>query len=95
MPITDPVTIVDVRRIAGRDRHPMIFSTFRGLAAGQAMELVNDHDPVPLYHHFQAELPGQFGWDVVERGPDVWRVAITKLASTHGDGQCCGACGGA
>ena len=97
MPITDPVTIVDVRRIAGRDRHPMIFSTFRGLAAGQAMELVNDHDPKPLHYQFLAELPGQFAWEYLEDGPDTWRVAITRLGSAapKSDGRCCGSCGGA
>lgn len=86
---------VDVRRIAPRERHPLIFSTFRGLAAGQSMELVNDHDPLPLQDRFQAELPGQFAWDTLESGPDTWRVGITRLAGSHGDGRCCGSCGGA
>ena len=54
---------VDVRNIAPRERHPLIFSTFRGLAAGEAMQLVNDHDPKPLYYQFQAEMPGKFAWD--------------------------------
>jgi uncharacterized protein (DUF2249 family) len=85
---------VDVRAIAPRDRHPLIFSTFRALAANEAMELVNDHDPRPLYYHFQAELPGKFAWDYLQSGPDLWRVRITKLAGGHSNGQCCGSCGG-
>jgi uncharacterized protein (DUF2249 family) len=86
---------VDVRNIAPRERHPLIFSTFRGLAAGQAMQLVNDHDPKPLYYQFQAEMPGKFAWDYLESGPDTWRVSISKLAATsHADGSCCGCCGG-
>jgi uncharacterized protein (DUF2249 family) len=92
------MTTLDVRRIAPRDRHPLIFSTFRSLAPGQAMQLVNDHDPRPLYHHFQAELPGGFGWDYVEAGPDTWRVTITRLvdAAARADGFCCGGgCSGA
>ena len=28
---------LDVRRIAPRERHPLIFATFRGLAKGQAI----------------------------------------------------------
>ena len=87
--------IVDVRFIAPRDRHPLIFATFRGLAAGESMELVNDHDPRPLHYQFQAELPGRFEWQAIESGPDTWRVSITRLASSHADGQCCGSCGGA
>lgn len=85
---------VDVRTIAPRERHPLIFATFRSLAAGEAMELVNDHDPRPLYYQFQAEMPGKFSWDYLENGPDVWRVRITRTAGGHGNG-CCGSCGGA
>jgi uncharacterized protein (DUF2249 family) len=86
---------VDVRIIPPRERHPTIFSTFRSLAEGQAMELVNDHDPKPLYYQFQAEMPGRFTWDYLEAGPDTWRVSITRLASAHADDRCCGSCGGA
>ncbi len=85
---------IDVRAIAPRERHPLIFSTFNALADGQAMELVNDHDPRPLYFAFQAQSPGGFGWDYLEQGPDTWRVAITKLKAAASDGRCCGACGG-
>lgn len=90
-------TTVDVRTIAPRERHPLIFSTFRGLAKGQAMELVNDHDPRPLYFQFQAEAPGSFRWDYLEAGPDTWRVRISKLSATAAPsaGSCCGGgCGG-
>ena len=86
-------TQVDVRTIVPRERHPLIFSTFANLPAGGAMELVNDHDPKPLYYQFQAEMNGKFGWDYLESGPDIWRVAITKLGHGAG-GSCCGSCGG-
>ena len=88
------VATVDVRTIAPRERHPLVFSTFRNLAAGQAMELVNDHDPRPLYYQFQTELPGQFAWNYVENGPEQWRVRIVKQRAGHSNGQCCGSCGG-
>ena len=41
--------------------------------------LVNDHDPFPLRYQFEAERPGQFGWDYLEQGPQVWRVRISRL----------------
>jgi uncharacterized protein (DUF2249 family) len=88
-------TTVDVRSITPRDRHPVIFSTFWGLMPGQAMELVNDHDPVPLHRQFDAEMPARFDWDYLESGPTLWRVRITKRAGSHAAGSCCGACGGA
>ena len=85
---------IDVRSIAPRERHPLIFSTFDALAAGQAMELVNDHDPKPLHAQFQARAPGSFSWNYLEQGPATWRVAITRKKAAHSDGRCCGSCGG-
>ena len=86
---------IDVRTVPPYERHALIFSTFALLDTGQALELVNDHDPKPLYHQFEARLPGKFSWDYLEEGPGTWRVAITKLKSAHASGQCCGSCGGA
>ena len=63
------------------------------LAPGQAMELVNDHDPRPLYYQFNDRMPGQFAWDYLEAGPDTWRVAITRTATAHEAGSCCGSSG--
>jgi uncharacterized protein (DUF2249 family) len=96
-PVASANASIDARAIAPRERHPLIFSTFRALATGQSLELINDHDPLPLYDHFQAEQSGGFGWDYLERGP-IWRVRISKIAraeSAHGKSSCCGACGGA
>jgi uncharacterized protein (DUF2249 family) len=88
---TATLPLIDVRTIEPRQRHALIFSTFHSLVANEAMELVNDHDPLPLYHQFQAQFPGRFAWDYVEAGPETWRVRITRLASASG---CCGGCGG-
>ena len=63
---------IDLRPLAPRERHPLIFSTFDSLAEGQALELVNDHDPRPLYFQFNARMPGQFAWDYLEHGPELW-----------------------
>ena len=73
-----PKTTIDVRDIAPRDRHPMIFRAFDSLAPGEAMELVNDHDPKPLYYQFQAERGGDVDWTYIEEGPEVWRVSIGR-----------------
>jgi uncharacterized protein (DUF2249 family) len=86
--------VVDVRTVVPRERHALIFSTFDGLLPGERMELVNDHDPMPLRSRFDRELAGQYGWDYLEQGPAVWRVAISRKAATHGHGTCCGSCGG-
>jgi uncharacterized protein (DUF2249 family) len=71
---------LDVRVIPPREKHPAIFRTFDGLAPGEGFVLVNDHDPFPLRHQFEALRTGQFAWNYEERGPAVWRVRIEKSA---------------
>lgn len=60
-------------------RHPTIFATFDALQPGQHFQLVNDHDPVPLFYQFQVERKGIFGWEKVEDGPKTWRINISRL----------------
>jgi uncharacterized protein (DUF2249 family) len=82
--LSAPATL-DVREVAPRDRHPLIFGTFERITPGHSFELLNDHDPRPLYYLFQAEQPGQVEWTYLEQGPEVWRVRIGRvqdLAST-------------
>ena len=70
---------VDVRDMVPRERHPLIFATIDGLAPSEAMLLINDHDPKPLYYQLMAERADQVGWEYIENGPTVWQVRITKL----------------
>ncbi len=71
---------VDVRPVPPRERHPRIFGTFDALPGGESFLLMNDHDPKPLFYQFQAERPGQFDWQYLEQGPEVWRVQIGRRA---------------
>jgi uncharacterized protein (DUF2249 family)/quercetin dioxygenase-like cupin family protein len=76
----DPVTI-DVRALAPRDRHARIFATFNALRPGEALRLVNDHDPKPLKYQFAAEHAGEATWEPEQAGPEVWIVRISKVAT--------------
>ena len=69
---------LDVRVIAPRDKHPTIFRTFDELASGEAMVIVNDHDPRPLKYQFSAERSDIFDWTYLIEGPQVWRVRIDR-----------------
>lgn len=71
-------TTIDVRTIVPRERHPLIFGSFDALAAGESLLLINDHDPKPLFYQFQAESKGEFIWEYLESGPEVWQVRIGK-----------------
>jgi uncharacterized protein (DUF2249 family) len=72
---------LDVRIIPPPQKHPTILSRYHALQAGQSFVLVNDHDPKPLYYQFAAEYPGQFEWEYLEHGPQVFRVRIGKPRS--------------
>jgi uncharacterized protein (DUF2249 family) len=69
---------LDVRVIPPREKHPTIFHTFDALQPGERFILVNDHDPFPLRYQFEAERTGSYGWEYLERGPQLWRVSISK-----------------
>ncbi len=73
--------ILDVRSEPPVRRHAVIFETFEALAPGGGFELVNDHDPKPLYYQLAAEQPGTFTWDYLESGPVVWRVRIGRIGA--------------
>ncbi|MBC7567646.1 MAG: iron-sulfur cluster repair di-iron protein, partial [Pedobacter sp.] len=44
----------------------------------------NDHDPKPLYYQLLAERGQVFSWEYYEKGPELWKVKISK---TIGDTQ--------
>lgn len=71
---------LDVRTEAPARRHQLIFEHFGALAAGDSYILVNDHDPKPLYYQFEAEHTGNYTWQYLEEGPEVWRVQIGRPA---------------
>ena len=89
---------IDVRSIPPYQRHQQIFAQVDALQVGQALRIVNDHDPVPLRHQLESRSPGQLQWAYVQAGPDLWRVEIGKQAAAgnkaHAAGSCCGSCGG-
>lgn len=75
--MSNPVEL-DIRIVPPREKHPTIFRTFDALKNGESFILVNDHDPFPLRHQFEATRTGQFSWTYLEQGPQVWRVSIGK-----------------
>ena len=88
LPTQSPV--IDVRQIPPPQRHTTIFGQFDELLPGEAVQIVSDHDPRPLHYQLETNFPGQFGWDYLEQGPDVWRVEIDRLEDGGCD-CCCGA----
>lgn len=77
--------ILDVREMVPKERHPMIFNTFKGLNPGESFILVNDHEPKPLLYQFQNEHAGEYEWWPLEQGPEKWRVEIARRKETDPD----------
>jgi uncharacterized protein (DUF2249 family) len=73
---------LDVRPLPKPDKHPAIFRAYDVLAVGESFVLVNNHDPQHLHDEFEIEHPGSYGWEYLGKGPDAWRIQISKLAST-------------
>jgi len=77
-----PEQVLDFRTVPPARRYRQTFETFEALEPGTGFELVNDHDPRPLYYQFAAERPGAFTWDYLESGPEVWRVRIGRTEAS-------------
>jgi len=73
--------VMDVRPIPCSIKHGLILKNWFNLAVGDYFILLNDHDPIPLRYQFEAEFPGAFTWEYVERGPEDFRVKVTKTAA--------------
>ena len=89
-----PDRVMDVRPIPCSVKHGLIIRTWLELPVGEHFILQNDHDPVPLYYQFAAQWPGAFTWEHLVKGPDEFRVKITKLHAVVDVGQIVpGSCG--
>lgn len=69
---------IDLRAIPPLERHSLIFNTFSQLACGEALELINNHEPETLYFMFRREHPGGFDWSYLEAGPCRWHVRVVR-----------------
>jgi uncharacterized protein (DUF2249 family) len=75
-----PSQQVDIRPLDGcvaRKAH--VLSTFDYLEDGESVVIINDHLPRGLWAHLQEQRPGLFDWTMLESGPEVFRVLITRV----------------
>lgn len=73
-------TTIDVREIPPSNRHPKIHEEFDALESGDALVLVNDHEPKPLFYEMQAEVDAfdADGYSVEQRGPNEYVARFPK-----------------
>jgi uncharacterized protein (DUF2249 family) len=82
--MAEQLATLDVRTIPPRERHPLIFSRLDALQNGEALLLINDHDPKPLHYQLLAERPDQFSWEPQTEGPEEWVIRIGRIAESEG-----------
>lgn len=75
-----PTTTLDLRDVPPPERHPKIHDAFEGLESGEALQIVNDHEPKPLFYEFQAEVElfDADGYDVEQVGPNEYVATLPK-----------------
>jgi regulator of cell morphogenesis and NO signaling len=73
----DHVFVLNVTLLEPRQKHPTIFRYFDALQPGEAFQILNDHDPKPLYYQMLGERGNVFSWEYLEKGP-MWLVQIRK-----------------
>ena len=81
----EDVFVLNVTLIEPRLKHPTIFKHFDALKEGEAFEILNDHDPKPLYYQLLGERGNIFTWTYQEKGPQWWRVQIKKNDTQTGE----------
>lgn len=81
----EDIFVLNVTLIEPRLKHPTIFKHFDALKEGEAFEILNDHDPKPLYYQLLGERGNIFTWTYLEKGPQWWRVQIKKNDTQSGE----------
>jgi len=71
---------LDVRVIPHAIRHATIFGALDAVAPGAGLEIVADHDPIPLLNQVQQRTPGRFEITYLERGPVDFRVQFIAVS---------------
>ena len=72
-------TLLDVRGVEPRHRFQRILGTYEALRPGESFELAVDHDPMCMYYTLKGTRGDEaFAFEYLERGPESWRVRVTK-----------------
>ena len=74
--------ILDATTLHPSVKHATIFNRFDELQPGESLILHNDHDPMPLRFQLENTRGNIFQWEYLEKGPELFRIKITKNKAT-------------
>ncbi|RRO15742.1 DUF2249 domain-containing protein [Saccharopolyspora rhizosphaerae] len=72
----------DLRSLAEPEKRPTVLAGYADLPVGGSLVVVDDRDPQGVRAALEEEHPGSHDWEHLSRGPEAWRVRITKLTTT-------------
>lgn len=72
--------VLDARQVPHHIRHATVFGALDAVRPGAGLELIAPHDPLPLLAQIDERDPGAFEVTYLERGPEVWRIALDRRA---------------
>ncbi len=70
--------VLDVRQIPHAIRHATIFGALGAIAPGFSIDLIADHNPLPLLAQLDERHPGEFAVSYVEDGPETWTLRLAR-----------------
>ncbi len=71
---------LDARGIPHAIRHATVLGALDAVVVGEGMVLVAPHDPLPLLKQVERTWPGVFAVEYLQRGPEDWRLLLTRSA---------------
>jgi uncharacterized protein (DUF2249 family) len=74
-------TDIDLRTVPLARQRALVFERLDALATGEALSIIDDHDPMPLYFRLDRARNGQFGWRYLQTGPACWQVRIERIGT--------------
>src|SRR5699024_12519243 len=73
---------VDIRGIAPHDAERRALQAYGELGVGDALILLDDHNPQTLHDTFEREFAGSFSWETLSTNDGEYRICVTKRATT-------------
>jgi uncharacterized protein (DUF2249 family) len=70
--------VLDTRTIPHAIRHATIFGALGAIAPGFSLDLVANHNPLPLIAQLEAKQPGDFTVTYLSDGPEEWKLRFTR-----------------
>lgn len=70
---------LDVREIEPAHRHARVIGQVTALVPGEILVIAAPHAPERLLAEIDADAHGEFSFEYLQQGPELWRVAISRL----------------